>query len=425
MGRTTSRGLGARELRIAFIGAGAANFGGGEGPWGHASRLEQIPGLRVVGVADPDLFRAMAQLKKRRGPLYARAQAYVDAVTMLDDLRPDAVWIAVPPRAHGTTKAGEDLEVQCAARGIHMFIEKPLAAARPEEVRRVAAALAKSAVITSVGYMFRYSRAIERMKRVLAGTPGGGKVFVGQYDCAYSRIVKPEWWDVRAMGSPIVEQATHFVDLARFLMGDVDLRSVRAVSIPGRSPAGELRDVPRTRDGRRMDRLAPREFRHPRATAAVWTFRSGAVGSLTHATLLHREKYDTQLEVWGDGLRVALVDPYGKPKLLVRRPHSEATKEVVLAADDPYLSEDRAFVAAVRSGDASGIRSSYADALKTFELTWAITDAAAKLHGKAGPRGRAGSRRRTTVSPWRTAYSFTQDSRRSSRPSPARARGRC
>jgi predicted dehydrogenase len=370
------KGTGSRELRIAFIGAGAANFGGGEGPWDHASRLEQIKGLRVVGVADPDLFRAMAQLRRRRGPLYARAQAYLDAVTMLDDLCPDAVWIAVPPKAHGTTKAGEDLEVQCAARGIHMFIEKPLAAARPEQVRRVAAALAKSAVITSVGYMFRYSRAIERMKQLLDATPGGGKVFVGQYDCAYSEIRKAEWWDVRGIGSPVVEQATHFVDLARFLMGDVDLKSVRAVSIPGGSSAGELRDAPKARDGRRMDRLAPREFRPPRATAAVWTFRSGAVGSLTHATLLHREKYDTQLEVWGDGLRVALVDPYGRPKLLVRRPHSEATKEIALAADDPYLSEDRVFVAAVRRGDASGIRSSYADALKTFELTWAITGAA-------------------------------------------------
>jgi len=109
----------------------------------------------------------------------------------------------------------------------------------------------------------------------------------------------------------------------------------------------------------------------------VWLFQSGAVGSLSHATLLHRQKYDTQLEVWGDGLRAALLDLYGRPRLLVRRPHSEATEESIVEADDPYLSEDRAFVQAVRAGDASGIRSSYADALKTFEFTWAITDAAA------------------------------------------------
>jgi predicted dehydrogenase len=370
--------MGKRELRIAFIGAGAVNFGGGEGPWDHASRLERIPGLRVAGVADPDVARAEQVLRKRRAPMFRRAQAYVDAVTMLDDLRPDAVWIGVPPNAHGTTAPDKDIEIQCAARGIHMFVEKPLGAARPAQVRRVAAALAKARVITSVGYMFRYSRAIERMKRILAETPGGAKVFVGQYDCAYSRILKAEWWDVRATGGPIVEQATHFVDLARFLVGDVNLKSVRAAAIAGSSAAGSLCDAPKTRAGRRMDRLAPARYRHARATAAVWTFRSGAVGSLTHATLLHREKYDTQIEVWGDGLRVALVDPYGSPRLLVRRPHSERTEEITFGKDDPYLSEDRAFVAAVRSGNAAGIRSSYADALKTFELTWAITDAAGK-----------------------------------------------
>ena len=40
--------------------------------------------------------------------------------------------------------------------------------------------------------------------------------------------------------------------------------------------------------------------------------------------------------------------------------------------DDPYLSEDAAFLSAVRSGDASCVRSSYADAFRTYELTWAI-----------------------------------------------------
>jgi predicted dehydrogenase len=177
------------------------------------------------------------------------------------------------------------------------------------------------------------------------------------------------------MGGPIVEQATHFVDLARYLMGDVDADTVRAVAIPGSSPMGTLCDVPKLPDGRPMDAPVPPEFRHPRVTAAVWKFTSGAVGSLTHASLLHREKYDTQLEVWGDGLRIVLLDPYGRPKIQVRRPHSEVMEEIEIGDDDPYLSEDQAFVRAVRTGDRSGIRCGYADGLKTYELTWAIADA--------------------------------------------------
>jgi len=376
--------MGDTELKIAFIGAGAVNFGGGEGPWDHASRLEKIAGLRVVGIADPDLTRAETRLRERRAPMYSNARAYMDYRAMLEEQRPDAVWIGVPPYSHGTAEPGKDLELQCASRGIHMFIEKPLAAARPERVRPVADALRKAGVITSVGYMFRYSRAVETMEKILAETPGGPRAFVGQYDCAYSRILKPEWWDVRAMGGPIVEQATHFVDLALCLMGDVDLSSVRAVSIPGSSPAGTLSDVPRLPDGRPMDNGVPPEYRHPRATAAVWKFRSGAVGSLTHASLLHREKYDTRLEVWGDGLRVVLQDPYGRPRVEVRRPHSEETEVIEIGDDDPYLSEDQAFVTAIRTGDRSGIRCGYADGLATYELTWAITDAASNERGPVG-----------------------------------------
>jgi len=369
-----------RELKIAFIGAGAVNFGGGEGPWDHASRLERIKGLRVVGVADTDAARAAARLKQRRGKMYAGATAYGDYRAMLAAQRPDAVWIGVPPNAHGSTAPGRDMELHCAAAGVHMFVEKPLSCERPHIVRAVAGTLAASRVLTSVGYMFRYSRAIEYIRKLLARTPGGGRVFVGQYNCAYSEIRKAEWWDVRPTGGPIVEQATHFVDLALCLLGDVDLSSVRAVSIPGSSPAGGLCDIPKTPAGKPFDAGVPLEFRHPRATAAVWTFASGALGSLTHATLLHRERYDTQLEVWGDGLRVALVDPYGKPYLLVRKPHSEKAERIPIEKDDPYLTEDRAFVQAVRTGDPSPIRCTYADALKTYELTWAITDAASKAH---------------------------------------------
>ena len=39
---------------------------------------------------------------------------------------------------------------------------------------------------------------------------------------------------------------------------------------------------------------------------------------------------------------------------------------------DPYLEEVEAFLAAVRSGNANLIRSPYADAAKTYRLSWNI-----------------------------------------------------
>jgi len=34
------------------------------------------------------------------------------------------------------------------------------------------------------------------------------------------------------------------------------------------------------------------------------------VGTLTHGVALHGKKYETSIDVWGDGLRMALEDPY-------------------------------------------------------------------------------------------------------------------
>ena len=371
------------DLKIAFIGAGGVNFGGAEGPWDHASRLEKIGGLSVVGVADPDTARAEKALAARRaGPgekMYAAAKVFADFREMLARAKPRAVFIGVPPDAHATTSPPRDMELACAAAGVHIFIEKPLSCLPPEQVAPVAEALARAeekGLIVSVGYMFRYSRAVDEMRRIIAETPGGVRAVVARYDCAYSVIAKAEWWDIRRCGGPIVEQATHFVDLSRLLGGEADLSSVVAVGIDPNSAAGALVDMPLLPDGRTGDESVPPEFRIPRATAAVWKFDSGAVGSLTHGILLHEQKYESELEVWGDGLRMVLADPYGACRLHVRRPHGEETHAQDLSDDDPYLTEDQVFIDTVRSGDASGIRSTYADAFKTYELTWAIRRAA-------------------------------------------------
>jgi len=364
------------RLKIGFIGAGAVNFGGGEGPWDHASRLEKIEGIEVVGVADPDVERARGKLAERDHEMYRAAEIFGDYREMLEKARPDAVWIGVPPNAHGVEEDGLDIEIRCAAAGVDMFVEKPLSAFRPERVRPVVTAIAESGVTVSVGYMFRYSRAVAEMKRILAES-GAPRAFSGRYNCAYSGILKPEWWDIRMTGGLIVEQATHFADLARFLVGDVELDSVKAVAIRGSEPMGRLGDVPLREDGGRFDDAVDPTNRHACATTAVWKYVDGAVGSLVHGTLLHGGKYESELEVWADGLRLVLVDPYGDCRLLVRRPHSEETETIRFAEDDSYLAEDVAFVEALRTGDRSKICSRYEDAFKTFELTWAITDAAA------------------------------------------------
>jgi len=54
------------NIKIGFIGAGQVNFGGGEGPWDHASRLEKIENVEFCGIAEPDEQRAIYNLDKRK-----------------------------------------------------------------------------------------------------------------------------------------------------------------------------------------------------------------------------------------------------------------------------------------------------------------------------------------------------------------------
>ena len=69
-------------IRVIFIGAGAVNFGGAEGPWDHSKRLEQLGGVHVVGIADPDLPKAHSVLQsKLSGPC---ADLYKGCVVMAD-----------------------------------------------------------------------------------------------------------------------------------------------------------------------------------------------------------------------------------------------------------------------------------------------------------------------------------------------------
>jgi len=373
-------------LRIAFFGAGQVNFGGGEGPWNHAKRLELLDNslqtkegypvkLVVVGIYDLHTKHAERVLERQRQntknpEMWKDTIVFDSCKEMLETVKIDAVFIGVPPDSHGSFNSPNDIEVQCAKRGIHMFVEKPLSCHPLSDVSPVASEISsRSDLVVSVGYMFRYSQAIRRMKEIISlyGVP---RAFVGRYTCAYSNIAKEMWWDVKKSGGPIVEQATHFCDIARFLVGEVDFDSVQATSIKQTDRLGNLKALPENIE--KLEDKLPEERRTPRVTSAFWKFQSGAIGSLIHGVLLHGNKYESEIEIWGDGYRLVLSDPYHKCELKIRLPDSEETITEQFGTDDPYLEEDKLFLEAVLGGDKKKIASSYEDAFNIYKLSWKI-----------------------------------------------------
>jgi len=298
--------------------------------------------------------------------VWKNAKLFDTYQAMLTATTPNAVFIGIPPIAHG------EVEITCAKAGIHMFIEKPIHCGPVEKVKEVLAEISKKdGLVVSVGYMLRYCKATEFIKKSL----GDSKPIsiLARYNSAYVSIPKPMWWDIRRSGGPIIEQGTHFCDLLRYFGGDIDMSTVSCIQVPPTSSLGKLSKIPPgCEDG------VPDEFKIPRATQAVFAFSSGAVGTLSHAALLHGTKYHTEFEIWSDGTKILLSDPYSENCTVYV--NDVPTK---FPDDDPYLTEDRAFFAAIKTPSLSTeIKSPYSDAVKTYEFSHVLTHNAKKAADK-------------------------------------------
>ncbi|KAI0632531.1 putative oxidoreductase C terminal-domain-containing protein [Trametes polyzona] len=383
-------------LRVLLVGAGEINFGSVEGPWNHTLRLEHIlgPRLRVVALVDLDESRAKAALDTKLASPAAAAYAsceifstVADAARALLSSLPNLAIVGAPPFARGTDIPGRDLELQLANAFPHcaLFIEKPVSSGLEDACWRVANVLPKRETIIGVGYMLRYLKAVQMIKRIIEDNRLVVMGTNARYVMAYEWARKPAWWDKTRSGGPIIEQATHFCDLSRYFGGDVSLPSVVAHSVQAHEPPGRL-------SAKRFDEdLIPPENRLPRLTSATWKYAGGAVGTLTHVIALHGNTYDTEFEVYADGYRFKLVDLYGTPKLYIRRPGVPDEEVHEFTDDDPFHTELATFIDVVEGRrPKEHILSTYEDAIKTYELvsppmTWAIrraSEAAAEQYTK-------------------------------------------
>ena len=135
------------------------------------------------------------------------------AVSQLDEIAwdsVDAVFVCTPP-AHHLAPALRALE-----RGIAIFVEKPLGLSA-ERVRPLVDLARRTGVKTAVGYHNRYRPHVTSLRHQLAENTA--------YALACHWVVGPYarvWWrNAEESGGPLNEQATHLVDLCRYLLGDV------------------------------------------------------------------------------------------------------------------------------------------------------------------------------------------------------------
>lgn len=294
-------------------------------------------------------------------------KAYTDFKIMLDELKPDMVFVCIPPYCHG------DVEFALIERGIHFFVEKPMTLDM-SLARRIRDAIEEKGLITAVGFQMRYCNKTDYAREFCESNQ---IVFVN--GTRIGGIPKIDWWgDKHLSGGQLVEAAIHECDLIRYCIGDVD-------EVFSYCTRGFVKE-------------SPIPYDTDDCTATTVKFKNGALGvfaggcyaksgnafasKVIFSAANKRIEYNTfkQLDVYDE-------EPIVKDdnaKFVVKGDGALGAAGAKISIDstvDYGLICDRTFIEAVLSGDASKIRSPYSDAYKTLAFVLACNESMAT--GKA------------------------------------------
>ena len=220
-----------KPVRVGVIGIG--NMG-----WHHARVLSLLRDAELVGVADPDAARGQLAVEQFGCSWFASYEEMLSKV--------EAVCIAVPTLLH------HRVGMTCFRAGVHVLIEKPIAATQ-EEAAELNAAADQAGRLLQVGHIERFNPAFRELVKVV---PNEDVVVLE----ARRHSPNPD----RANDvSVVLDLMIHDIDLVLELAGS---KVVRLAAAGGRSADGPIDYV-----------------------NATLGFANGVVASLTASKMAHRK----------------------------------------------------------------------------------------------------------------------------------------
>lgn len=313
------------SVKIGFVGAGGIARA-------HLQSLAQMPEAEVAAICDLDRARA------EQAAAEFDAAVHINYKTMLEREDLDALYVCVPPFAHA------DAEILAAQKGIHLFVEKPVAL-NGTKAAQIQSEIKKAGVISAAGYHWRYHTGADLAREVLQDRKVA--MLLGAW---LSQMPSVNWWRVRdKSGGQILEQSTHILDLARYFVGEV--AEVYANAFEGvMAPKVEDYDV-------------------ADASSVALRFHSGVIGHVATCDILGFS-YKAGLTLLAEDMVVEITS---REVTVMEKGRTTTTRHEGSA----FEAEDQAFVHAVETGDPSGIRSDYDDAVKTLAVSLAAEESIA------------------------------------------------
>ncbi|MCA0423705.1 MAG: Gfo/Idh/MocA family oxidoreductase [Proteobacteria bacterium] len=222
------------QLTIAVIGAGLIGKK-------HIAHILKSPDFRLVAIADVNRDAVAA--------LYPGVPVFADSREMMDEAKPQAVIIASPNQLHAENAT------DCARRGIHCIIEKPVTDS-VESAQALLAEIEKSGIKTLVGHHRRHHQQVQLFREALAAGLLGAIVGVSGIWATYKPASYYEAgpWRKLKGGGVLLINLIHEIDFLRFTLGEI-------VTVSG------------------MSAHRQRGFEVPDAACASLEFANGALGT--------------------------------------------------------------------------------------------------------------------------------------------------
>jgi predicted dehydrogenase len=332
------------KVRVVFIGCGGiARY--------HANHLKQMDDVQVVAVADP-----MEDRTRSFQEMFPGAKAYKnhrEVLADLDELKPHAAYICIPPFAH------DDLtEIGFIEKGLALYVEKPMAL-DINKAKKVRDKIMQYNAVTSVGFQLRYLSFLNEAKRfverfrpatIYANRIGGlpGVYWFNNYDMS---------------GGQLVEQNIHTVDMLRYIFGDIK----RVYGVAANNYI-------------KMDNYDIDDH-----STCLFTFKSGAIVTVNTGCYIPPRKKNQGLELNVERSTpapnynhimmisdhaVGLCDYFSSFTEWLDTGESNVYTDKI----DYGFTADRTFIDAVKANDPYMVKSPYRDAYKTLEAVLAANE---------------------------------------------------
>jgi len=306
-------------MKLGIIGTGRISNA-------HINALKKIEGVEIISVCD--IIEEFAKMKA--GEL--KCNYYTDYKEMIEKEKLNCVWICTPADTH------TEIVLHCIEKNLPFFLEKP-PALKEDECEKVIEKVKEKNIIHSVGFMLRYDPASLKLKEILKNE----EVIFISAEWLWTIPLVDSIKSKEKAGGQIVDQAIHFIDLIRYVFGEI--KSVYTKRVRGFFPEEKL-------------------YTGDDASCSIFEFENGIYGNLLCSYALFPEitRYNPA-KIKFICKRKLIEYRHGKLIIITKDKYEEFNWN-----ENHYFLEDKAYLESLKTKDTFLIKSDYFDSIKTLKV---------------------------------------------------------